>query len=80
MADIPVTDARARLSDLVDRALRGETVRITRQGKPVAQIVPLDHQPAPSDLASLRALTGAMPLQPTPSRIWMRQERESTRY
>lgn len=80
MGDVSLADAKARLSDLVDRAVRGEAVRITRRGKPVVQINPLDRQPAPIDLASLRALTDAMPMQPEPARTWMRQERDAARY
>ena len=80
MADISLTDAKAHLSNLVDRALGGETVRITRRGKPVVQIELLDRQPAPIVLASLRALTDAMPLQPKPATTWVRQERDAACY
>ena len=41
MADVSIADAKAHLSELVDRAEAGETVRITRRGKPVARIAPL---------------------------------------
>ena len=61
MADISIADAKAHLSNLVDRALRGQTVRITRRGEPVVQIGPLDRRPASIDLAYLQALTDAMP-------------------
>lgn len=80
MADISLTDAKAHLSNLVDRALGGETVRITRRGEPVVQIGLLDRQPAPIDLASLRALTDERPWQPEPARTWMRQDRDAARY
>jgi prevent-host-death family protein len=33
-----VADARKKLSALIDRALKGETVVITRRGRPVAQL------------------------------------------
>ena len=80
MADISLTDAKAHLSNLVDRALGGETVRITRRGEPVVQIGLHDRQPAPIVLASLRALTDAMPLQPEPATTWVRQERDAACY
>ena len=80
MGDVSLADAKARLSDLVDRAVHGEAVRITRRGKPAAEIRPLDRQSDPIDLGALRALTDAMPLQPESARIWMRQERDAARY
>ena len=52
MADeIPVTQARAELAELVNRvAYTGERVTLTRHGKPVAALV------SAADLARLRAL------------------------
>lgn len=35
-----VADAKNRLSELIDRALDGESVVITRHGKPVAELRP----------------------------------------
>jgi prevent-host-death family protein len=40
MADVSIAEAKAHFSELVDRAEAGETVRITRRGKPVARLVP----------------------------------------
>ena len=39
MGSVSIADAKAHLSELVERASGGETVQITRRGKPVAQIV-----------------------------------------
>ena len=39
METYSVADAKARLSELIDRAEAGETVSITRRGKPVARLV-----------------------------------------
>lgn len=39
MESYSVADAKARLSELIDRAEAGETVSITRRGKPVARLV-----------------------------------------
>jgi len=41
MDTISLAEAKARLSELVARAADGETVQITRRGKPVAQITPV---------------------------------------
>jgi prevent-host-death family protein len=80
MGDVTLADAKARLSELVDRAMQGEAVRITRRGKPVAVLTGLGRAPKPIDLATLRALTDAMPLQPEPARSWLRSLRDGTRY
>ena len=39
MGTVSIADAKAYLSERVERAAGGETVQITRRGKPVAQIV-----------------------------------------
>ena len=39
-ATIGEYDAKARLSELLDRVARGEQIVITRHGKPVARLVP----------------------------------------
>ena len=67
MSDVTLADAKAHLSELVERATRGETVRITRRGKPVARIVAIDRAPKPIDLVALTALTEAMPKQVEPT-------------
>ena len=38
MRNVNLADAKAHLSKLVERAAAGDTVRIMRRGKPVAQI------------------------------------------
>jgi prevent-host-death family protein len=80
MSDVTLADAKAHLSELVERAARGEPVRITRRGKPVARITGINREPAPIDLAALRALTDAMPFQIEPARSWLRSVRDGSRY
>ena len=41
MHTIPLSEFRANASAMIDRVERGETVRILRHGKPVAELVPL---------------------------------------
>ena len=43
--DIPVSDAKALLSDLVRRAQHGEDVVLTRHGRPVARLIPIVERP-----------------------------------
>lgn len=43
MKQVPITDARASLGSLANRAaLRGERIALTRNGKPFAAIVPFE--------------------------------------
>jgi prevent-host-death family protein len=68
--------ARPRLSELVERAAAGEAVLIMRRGKPIARITAIGSSREPIDLVALRALTDAMPIQPTPSRAFIRRMRD----
>jgi prevent-host-death family protein len=58
MANHSVAEAKNRLSELIDRALGGEGVVITRHGRPVVELKPVPQQGRPvteTDLAWLRA-------------------------
>ena len=83
--EVPVTrvtlaDATAHLSASVDQAVRGETIQITRRGKPVAEIAAIGAAREPIDLGALQTLTGSMPPQAVPARAWLRQQRDEARY
>ena len=54
VATVSLYQAKARLSHLVDRALRGDEVVITRHGRPVARLVPATKRRAPRKLGLLR--------------------------
>jgi prevent-host-death family protein len=41
MTDVSIRDLRNEGGDVVDRALRGEEVTITRSGRPVAELRPV---------------------------------------
>jgi prevent-host-death family protein len=58
-----VADAKNSLPKLIDRALRGEEVVITRRGKPVAELRPASRRSAPATGTHewLRARTRARP-------------------
>jgi prevent-host-death family protein len=47
MAQFNIAEAKAHLSELVQKALRGEEVIIARDNQPVAKLVPLEalHEP-----------------------------------
>lgn len=45
-----ISEAKATLSKLVARAMRGEEVIIGKAGKPVVKLIPFDHDTSPRDL------------------------------
>ena len=42
MIEMSVANAKGRLSELINRALNGERVVLTKHGRPVAQILPME--------------------------------------
>jgi prevent-host-death family protein len=80
MEEVTVAEAKAHLSELIDRAARGEPVRITRRGKLVARLTGVERHAKPIDLEALRALTASQPAQPEPARSWVRSVRDEERY
>jgi prevent-host-death family protein len=47
--NIPVSDAKGILTDLVRRAERGEDIVLTRHGRAVARLVAIVEQPSQAD-------------------------------
>lgn len=43
MATMSACEARTRFAELLDRIERGETIVITRRGRPVAKLAPVEH-------------------------------------
>lgn len=80
MDAIKLAEAKARLSELVDRVEAGETVEITRRGKPVARLTTVARPRKKIDLALLRALTAGMPPQAEPAAELVRGMRDGDRY
>jgi prevent-host-death family protein len=56
---VSLAEAKARLRDLVTQTAVGETICITRHGRPVAQLTAANGAKLPVDVAALRALTGS---------------------
>ena len=77
MEAISFTEAKAHLSELFDRAEAGESIEITRRGKPVGRIVPPVRQLKPIDVDALRAFTNSQPMQTADS---VREMRDAARY
>ncbi|MBV1702894.1 MAG: type II toxin-antitoxin system prevent-host-death family antitoxin [Hyphomicrobiales bacterium] len=80
MTDVSVAQAKAHFSALVDKASSGELVGITRRGKLVAQIVPVEPPRKPINLDQLRALTNAMPRSSQASVELVHTMRDQDRY
>ena len=77
---VSLAEAKARLSELVDRVEAGDSIDITRRGKPVARLTAVARDRKPIDLAVLRALTADMPLQAQPAADLVRSLRDDDRY
>jgi prevent-host-death family protein len=71
MASISVYQARAELSRLIERALAGEEIVITRRGKPTVRLLPVEEAPPrrkPGALKGLFEVTDAF-FEPLPDDI-----------
>ena len=79
MDRVNLADAKARLSELVDRAEIGETIDIVRRGKLAARLTPPSPAKAKVDAAALRALTARLPAQPESAAATVRRMRDSDR-
>jgi prevent-host-death family protein len=68
MREIQASDAKSRLPQILDEVERGESVRITRHGRPIARIVPEPHRheeevaKAIESIKALRKRTGEIAL------------------
>lgn len=54
MSDVSIRELRNHGGEVVDRATKGERVTITRSGKPVAELRPLDREPLSLDVVMAR--------------------------
>ena len=80
MDGINIAEAKAQFSALVERAEAGETVEITRRGKPVAKLVPIEPKKRRFDAAELARFTAGMTPQKQGTGEFIREMRDSERY
>ncbi|HZC15181.1 MAG TPA: type II toxin-antitoxin system prevent-host-death family antitoxin [Caulobacteraceae bacterium] len=80
MDAISLADAKAHLSDLVDRVEAGDSIDITRRGKPVARLTAAARPRKPIDAAMLHSLTATMPSQVEAAADLVRSMRDGDRY
>ncbi|MGY6555453.1 MAG: type II toxin-antitoxin system Phd/YefM family antitoxin [Wenzhouxiangella sp.] len=73
-------DAKARLSELVDRAQAGETVTIARRGRVVAQLTASPPVRQAVDVEALRALSRRLPKTDHDAAELVRCLRDDARY
>jgi len=80
MDSINLADAKAHLSELVDRIEAGDSVDITRRGKPVARLTAVAKPRKRIDAALLQALTATISPQPESAEDLVRSMRDGDRY
>lgn len=77
MATVTLVEAKAHLSELLDRVESGEEVTITRHGKPSAKLTAAAKKnKKPLDLKRLAELRASLPPWSTPSVEIIRQLRD----
>lgn len=81
MPPVSLADAKSRLSELVSQAAAGESIEITRHGKPVAHLVQAKTPRKPVDVKALRALTESQrPAVEAAVESGLRPQRDAERY
>ena len=77
MATFGVFEAKSSLSDLIARAEKGEDVVITRNGRPVVRLQPIEDErrlkaiaAAERMIAALEAQRGELENGPDPDEVW----------
>ena len=77
---VNLADAKAHLSELVDRVELGESIEITRRNKSVALLTPLEKPRKRIDAAALRSLTSGMSESMVSAADLVRSMRDGDRY
>lgn len=76
MERINLADAKARLSEIVDRVEAGESIEITRRGKIAARLVPVEPPRKKIDVEALRIAAKKIPCQAEPAADLIRRMRD----
>jgi prevent-host-death family protein len=63
MNTIDYTKCKARVSEILDRVEKGESIQITRRGKVIAEIAPLKKQVEPLSFEELETVASTMPIE-----------------
>jgi prevent-host-death family protein len=76
MAEVNLAQAKAHLSAIIDRVEAGETVTITRRGRPVAKLSAVDAPKKPIDFEALRRFRESQPMAERSSAEIIREMRD----
>jgi prevent-host-death family protein len=74
MDPVNIAEAKAHLSDLIARAEAGETIRISRRGRPVVELRAIEQPRQPIDGTALRAFIASLPETPAGTVETLRDE------
>jgi prevent-host-death family protein len=77
---VNLAHAKANLSKLIDKVESGEAVVITRRGRPVARLGPIEPPKMPIDFKALEEFRKTMPPWPKSSAELIREMRDEDRY
>ena len=80
MHAINLAEAKAHLSEFVDRVEAGDTIEITRRGRRVARLTAVDRPRKRVELAALQAVTAGMPPATQEAADLVRSMRDGDRY
>lgn len=80
MNAISLADVKSHLSELVDRVEAGDTIEITRRGRPVARLTAAVVPRKRVDVALLRSLTASMPREAESAVNLVRSMRDGDRF
>ena len=76
MSEMSVAQAKAHLSEILDRVEAGETVTITRRGRPVARVSGIAAPKKPIDLEALRKFRESQPMSERSAAEMIREMRD----
>lgn len=80
MNAINLADAKTHLSELIDRVEAGDSIEITRRGKPVARLIAVARPRKRIDAALLQSLTATKPRSSQSAADLVRSMRDGDRY
>ena len=80
MDAVSLADAKARLSELVDRVEAGDSIDITRRGRPVARLTSVARPRRRIDIVMLQGLTATMSRHAGSAADLVRSMRDGDRY
>jgi prevent-host-death family protein len=76
MVTVNLAQAKAHLSELLDRVEAGEEVTVTRHGRAVAHIQPVSRPKRPLRLDELATFRATMPRLRRPTTVLLREARD----